>query len=136
MDDVRKSLRKHCPKGVDVYFDNVGGDILDAVLTRLSAARGLSSAARFRSTTNPRQSRGRRITFSLVINRASMKGFIVFDFADRYGEATPQMAGWLAAGNLKSREDVVRGLETFPDTFLKLFKGENHGKLVLQVADS
>jgi NADPH-dependent curcumin reductase CurA len=64
-----------------------------------------------------------------------LRGFIVFDFADRYTEAACQMAGWLVGGKLKSREDIVEGLETFPDTFLKLFKGENFGKLLLKVAD-
>jgi len=64
-----------------------------------------------------------------------MEGFIVFDYASRYQEAAVQMAGWLMAGKLKSREDIVPGLETFPDTLLKLFSGENKGKLVLKVAD-
>ncbi len=64
-----------------------------------------------------------------------IKGFIVFDFADRYPEAACQMAGWLVAGKLKSREDIVEGLQTFPETFLKLFKGENFGKLLLKVGD-
>jgi NADPH-dependent curcumin reductase len=71
---------------------------------------------------------------SLLVNRATMKGMVVFDYASRYGEAAREMAGWMAAGKLKSREDIVEGLETFPDTLLKLFKGENTGKLVLKVA--
>jgi NADPH-dependent curcumin reductase len=70
---------------------------------------------------------------SLLVNRASMKGMVVFDWAERYGEAAREMAGWMAAGTLKTREDVVEGLETFPETLLKLFKGENTGKLVLKV---
>ncbi len=61
---------------------------------------------------------------------------MVFDYADRYGEALREMAGWIAAGKLKSREDVVDGLETFPDALLKLYKGENFGKLILKVADA
>ena len=65
-----------------------------------------------------------------------MEGFVVFDYAARYAEALREMAGWLAAGKLKSREDVVAGLETFPETLLKLFKGENFGKLVIKVADA
>ena len=64
-----------------------------------------------------------------------MTGMVVFDYADRYAEAAREMAGWMAAGKLKSREDVVEGLETFPETLLKLFKGENIGKLVLKVAE-
>ena len=73
---------------------------------------------------------------SLLVNRASMTGFVCFDYADRYGEAACEMAGWMAAGKLKSREDVVNGFETFPETLLKLFKGENFGKLMLKVADA
>jgi NADPH-dependent curcumin reductase CurA len=65
-----------------------------------------------------------------------MTGMVVFDYASRYAEAAREMAGWMATGQLKSREDVVAGLETFPDTLLKLFKGENTGKLVLKVADA
>ena len=73
---------------------------------------------------------------SLLVNRAMMKGMVVFDYASRYGEAAREMAGWMATGQLKTREDVVEGLETFPETLLKLFKGENTGKLVLKVADA
>jgi NADPH-dependent curcumin reductase CurA len=71
---------------------------------------------------------------SLLVNRASMTGMLVFDYANRYPEAMREMAGWLAAGKLKTREDIVAGLETFPETLLKLFKGENFGKLVLKVS--
>jgi NADPH-dependent curcumin reductase CurA len=71
---------------------------------------------------------------SLLVERASMRGFLVFDYAERFGEAIQQMAGWLVAGELKPLEHIVEGLETFPETFLKLFTGENTGKLVLKVA--
>ena len=77
---------------------------------------------------------GPRNYLSLLVQRATMKGMLVFDYADRYAQAAREMAGWMAAGKLKSREDIVEGLETFPDTFLKLFKGENLGKLILKVA--
>ncbi len=73
---------------------------------------------------------------SLLVNRASMKGFVCFDYADRYGEAAREMAGWMAAGKLKSREDMVDGFETFPETLLKLFKGENIGKLMIKLGDA
>jgi NADPH-dependent curcumin reductase len=73
---------------------------------------------------------------ALLIDRASMKGFVVFDYADRYVEVEREMAGWIRAGRLKSKEDIAEGFETFPDALLKLFKGENIGKLVLKVADS
>ena len=133
-EDVSAALKQHCPKGVDVYFDNVGGEILDAVLAQLAMhARVVICGAI--SQYNEQKVKGPSNYLSLLVNRASMTGMIVFDYASRYGEAAREMAGWMAAGQLKTREDIVEGLETFPDTLLKLFKGENTGKLVLKVAD-
>jgi NADPH-dependent curcumin reductase CurA len=134
-EDVSTALRKHCPKGIDVYFDNVGGDILDAALAQLNRGARIPLCGAISQYNNPEKMQGPKNYLSLLINRATMKGFIVFDFADRYPEAASQMAGWLIGGKLKSREDIVEGLQTFPDTFLKLFKGENFGKLLLRVAD-
>lgn len=132
-DDVKKALRQHCPQGVDVYFDNVGGDILDAVLTQLARNARIvicGAISQYNSTTGVK---GPANYLSLLVNRASMKGMVVFDYADRYPEAMREMGRWLAAGKLKTREDIVAGIETFPETLLKLFKGENLGKLVLKV---
>jgi NADPH-dependent curcumin reductase len=133
-EDVTEALRKACPQGINIYFDNVGGDILEAALANL--ARGarvvICGAISQYNVTGPVQ--GPRNYLSLLVNRATMKGMLVFDYADRYAQAAREMAGWMAAGKLKSREDIVEGLETFPDTFLKLFKGENLGKLILKVA--
>jgi NADPH-dependent curcumin reductase CurA len=132
--DVRKALREHCPKGIDVYFDNVGGDILDAALANLARGARIvicGAISQYNATTAVK---GPSNYLSLLVNRASMTGMVVFDYADRYGDATRELAGWLAAGKLKSREEIVRGLETFPDALLKLFRGENTGKLVLAVA--
>jgi hypothetical protein len=135
-EDVRKALQKHCPKGVDVYFDNVGGDILDAVLAQIRRGARIVICGAISQYNNTTPVQGPSNYLSLLVNRASMKGMIVFDFAARYGQAAREMAGWMAEGKLKSREDIVPGLETFPDTLLKLFRGENFGKLVLQVAES
>ena len=73
---------------------------------------------------------------ALLVRRARMEGFVVFDFADRYAEAATEMAGWMREGKLVHREDVVAGIETFPETLNKLFRGENTGKLILQVAEA
>jgi NADPH-dependent curcumin reductase CurA len=135
-ENVRAALQKHCPKGVDVYFDNVGGDILDAVLTQITRGARIvicGAISQYNSTTGIK---GPANYLSLLVNRASMTGMVVFDYANRYAEAAREMAAWMAAGKLKSREDIVEGLETFPDTLLKLFKGENTGKLILKVAGS
>jgi len=135
-EDVRKALQRHCPKGIDVYFDNVGGDILDAALTQLARGARIVICGAISQYNNTTPIKGPSNYLSLLVNRASMKGMVVFDYADRYADAAREMAGWMAAGTLKSREDIVEGLETFPDALLKLFKGENIGKLVLKVADA
>ncbi len=131
-EDVKQALQKHCPTGVDVYFDNVGGDILDTVLLRLARGARIVLCGAI-SQYNSQGFKGPANYMQLLINRASMTGMVVFDYADRYDEAIRELAGWLQAGKLKSREDIVEGFETFPDTLLKLFKGENLGKLVLKV---
>jgi NADPH-dependent curcumin reductase CurA len=135
-EDVKEALRNLCPKGIDVYFDNVGGDILDAALTRITRGARIVICGAISQYNNTGPVKGPSNYLSLLVNRASMKGMVVFDYADRYAEAGREMAGWMAAGKLKSREDIVKGLETFPETLLKLFKGENTGKLVLQVAEA
>ena len=134
-EDVRAALHQHCPNGINVYFDNVGGEILDMALAQL--ARGArvvicGAISQYNSTSG---FKGPDNYMSLLVNSARMEGFVVFNYAARYGEAMREMAGWRAAGKLKSREDVVEGLETFPETLLKLFTGENFGKLVIKVAD-
>jgi len=131
--NLAKSLREFCPNGIDVYFDNVGGDILEACLAQINLHARIvicGAISQYNATTPPK---GPANYLSLLVNRAKMQGMIVFDYADRYGLAAREMAGWMAEGKLKSREDVVEGLETFPETLLKLFSGENHGKLVLKV---
>ena len=134
-EDVKAALKQHCPKGVDVYFDNVGGEILDIVLTQLAMHARIVICGAI-SQYNEAKMKGPSNYMSLLVNRAMMKGMVVFDYASRYGEAAREMAGWMATGQLKTREDVVAGLETFPETLLKLFKGENTGKLVLKVAEA
>jgi NADPH-dependent curcumin reductase len=134
-EDVRKALREHCPKGLDVYFDNVGGDILDAALANLARHARIVICGAISQYNNTTAVKGPSNYLSLLVNRASMTGMVVFDYAARYPEAAKAMAGWRAAGKLKSREDVVAGFANFPETLLKLFAGENFGKLVLQVAE-
>ncbi len=132
---VKDGLKEYCPKGVDVYFDNVGGDILDAVLTRITRGARIVICGAISQYNATEAVQGPKNYLSLLVNRARMEGMVVFDYADRYGEAVAEMAGYLKDGRMKSREDVVPGgVAAFPATLLKLFKGENFGKLVLQVA--
>lgn len=133
---VTKTLQKHCPKGIDIYFDNVGGDILDAALTQLARGARVVICGAISQYNNTTPIKGPSNYLSLLVNRASMTGFLVSDYAARFGEAAREMAAWMAAGNLISREDIVDGLETFPETLLKLFKGENFGKLILKVSEA
>jgi NADPH-dependent curcumin reductase CurA len=133
-EDVAEALRKACPQGINIYFDNVGGDILEAALANLARGARVVICGAISQYNNTGPVQGPSNYLSLLVNRATMKGMLVFDYADRYAQAAQEMAGWMAAGKLKSREDVVEGLETFPDTFLKLFTGENVGKLILKVA--
>ena len=132
-EDVIAGLKRECPKGVDVYFDNVGGDILDAVLSQLNFKARVIICGAISQYNNKEAVKGPANYLSLLVNRARMEGFIVMDYADRYVAAGQEMAGWLAKGQLKSREDIVEGLETFPETLMKLFSGENNGKLILKV---
>ena len=135
-EDVKEALKQHCPKGIDVYFDNVGGDILDAALSRLAMHARIVICGAISQYNNTEAVKGPSNYLALLVNRASMKGMVVFDYASRYADAAREMAGWMQQGKLKTREDIVDGLETFPETLLKLFKGENTGKLVLKVADA
>ncbi|HKD01169.1 MAG TPA: NADP-dependent oxidoreductase [Terriglobales bacterium] len=132
-EDVRASLHKLCPDGINVYFDNVGGTILEAALSNLARGARIVICGAVSQYNNTGPMTGPRNYMSLLVERASMKGMLVFDYADRYPQAGAQMAAWIAAGKLKSREHIVEGLASFPETLLKLFTGENVGKLMLKV---
>ena len=131
---VKDGLKAHCPKGVDIYFDNVGGEILDAVLTRINRKARIIICGAISQYNNTEPVKGPANYLSLLVNRARMEGIVVFDYTARFPGAIAELAGYLKDGRMKSREDIVAGLETFPETLLKLFRGENFGKLVLQVA--
>jgi len=133
--NVRRALREHTPDGVDVYFDNVGGEILDDVLTRLAlGARVVICGAV--SQYNETQVRGPANYLMLLVARASMTGMLVFDYADRYPQALAELAGWLKDGKLVSREHVVHGgVDAFPETLLMLFDGVNTGRPPVQAGE-
>jgi NADPH-dependent curcumin reductase CurA len=133
-EDMKKSLRKHCPEGIDVYFDNVGGAILDAALAQLKLHARIVICGAISQYCNTGPITGPTNYLSLLTKRATMKGMLVLDYVDRYAQAGVEMAAWAAAGKLKSREEIVEGLAAFPEALLKLFKSENSGKLMLKVA--
>jgi NADPH-dependent curcumin reductase CurA len=132
--NVKAQLKEHCPKGVDVYFDNVGGEILDDVLSRLARGARIIICGAISQYNNTTPVQGPKNYLSLLVNRARMQGMVVFDYADRFPLAVAELAGYLKDGRMKSKEDVVEGLQTFPEALVKLFTGENLGKLILQVA--
>jgi NADPH-dependent curcumin reductase CurA len=133
--DLDAALREHCPQGIDVYFDNVGGEILDAALAHLARNARVVICGAISQYNATEAIKGPSNYLSLLVNHASMTGFVVSDYGARLAEGAREMAGWLAAGKISSREDVAEGLENFPETLLRLFKGENTGKLVLKLAD-
>jgi NADPH-dependent curcumin reductase len=134
--DLRKALRDHAPGGVDVYFDNVGGEILDTVLACIARGARIIICGAV-SQYNEARFQGPANYMMLLVARASMTGMLVFDYADRYPEAMAELAGWYRAGQLVSREHVVRGsVRDFPETLLMLFDGANTGKMILALDET
>jgi NADPH-dependent curcumin reductase CurA len=132
---LRAGLKQHCPGGVDIYFDNVGGDMLDTLLTVIKRKARIVICGAISQYNNTSAVQGPKNYLSLLVNRARMEGIVVFDYADRYPQAIAEMAGYLKDGRMKSKEDVASGgVAAFPDALPRLFSGENFGKLVLQVA--
>ncbi len=132
-DDIKAKIKEYFPKGIDVYFDNVGGEILDAALGRLAMHARIVICGAISQYNNTTAVKGPANYLSLLVSRASMKGMVVFDYAKDYGKAAQQMGQWIKQGKLKSKEDVYEGIENFHETFLRLFSGEKMGKLVLKV---
>jgi NADPH-dependent curcumin reductase CurA len=132
--DLRKELKAHAPDGVDIYFDNVGGATLEAALNRLAhGARIVLCGAVSQYNDTPR---GPSNYMQLLVARASMTGFVIFDYAKQYPEGVAQLAKWLHSGELQSHEQIEHGgVGAFPDTLLKLFRGENTGKLILALGE-
>jgi NADPH-dependent curcumin reductase len=134
--NVKAGLKEYCPKGVDIYFDNVGGEILDDVLARLARGARIIICGAISQYNNTTPVQGPKNYLSLLVNRARMQGMVVFDYVERFPLAIAELAGYLKDGRMKSKEDVVQGLDTFPEALTRLFTGQNFGKLVLQIADA
>ena len=134
-EDVAARLHELCPDGIDVYFDNVGGEILDAALgeiaprARVVLCGGISAYNELEPPPGPRN------LMNLVLQRARMEGFIVLDYLSRFVEAIEALSGWIAEGKLAYEEDIQIGLENAPKTLLRLFEGKNLGKQLLKLAD-
>ena len=134
-DDMIQKLKDYCPKGIDVFFDNVGGDILDLALTKLRLNARVVICGAISQYNNKARIKGPSNYLSLLVNRATMQGMVVFDYKDQYGKAAKQMGQWLAEGKLKSKEDIYEGIENFRETYDRLFTGDKQGKLILKVIE-
>lgn len=134
-DDYRAALDDAAPDGVDVYFDNVGGSITDAVFSHLNVDARVAICGQIALYNEEGMPTGPRKLPQLIATRARVEGLLVRDFAPRFGQATAQLREWVEAGDLDYRETVVEGFENAPDAFLGLFEGENIGKQVVKVAE-
>jgi NADPH-dependent curcumin reductase CurA len=133
--DLAAALRDLCPDGIDVYFDNVGGPITDAVFPRLNTGARVGICGQISQYNLEEPEQGPRQLWHLIVKRATVTGFLVFDFADQFREAMAQMAGWYAAGKIKYRERVVDGLENAPTAFVEMMQGANTGKQLVRLAE-
>ena len=132
-ENLMESLANKCPKGIDVYFDNVGGEILDAALSKLRFNARVVICGAISQYNNKKDVVAPKNYLSLLVNRATMQGMVVLDYANEYQEAGLQMGMWMMEGKIKSREDIYEGFENFYETFLRLFNGNKKGKLLLKI---
>ncbi len=134
-ENIHKALKEKCPNGIDVYFDNVGGEILNAALTRLRMHARIVICGAISQYNNKKNITGPSNYLSLLVNRASMQGMVVMDYANDYKKAAQEMGMWIAQGKLRSKEAVFEGIENFQETYARLFNGNKKGKLVLKVIE-
>lgn len=135
-EDVTVAIRQHFRRGVQVYFDNVGGPVLDAALANLAIGARIVLCGAISQYNATEGVQGPKNYLSILVKRATLRGLLVFDYVERYGEAEADIARWIAEGKLKPKVDIAEGFETFPDALMRLFHGQNVGKLVLRVADA
>ena len=132
---VSRRLRELCPDGIDVYWDNVGGEILEAALANLAMHARVVICGAISQYNAEAPPGGPRNYMNLLVKRSRMEGFLVFDYAARNGEAMAELVPWVREGKIRHREDVREGLENAPAVFLDLFEGKNAGKLMVKIAD-
>ncbi|MEX0677947.1 MAG: NADP-dependent oxidoreductase [Pirellulales bacterium] len=128
-----EKLKELCPRGIDVYFDNVGGTVTDAVIPLLNVKARLAICGQISQYNLEKPETGPRWLGALIVKQARAEGFLVFQFADKYQQGIAEMAGWIRAGKLKYREDIVEGFENLPQAFIGLFSGDNTGKRLVKV---
>lgn len=132
--DLHAALKEHCPAGVDVYFENVGGKTLETVLNHMNTFGRIAVCGMISGYNQTAADPGPGNLAQIIVRRLRVQGFLVMDYLKRSGEAVAELVAWHAAGQLQYRLDVTRGLENAPAAFLKLFDGTNLGKVVVQVS--
>ncbi|MBP1932118.1 NADP-dependent oxidoreductase [Ammoniphilus resinae] len=133
--DLQEALQAACPNGIDVYFDNVGGEISDAALSLLNFQARIPVCGQISLYNQEEPDVGPRIQSQILISSAMMKGFIVGNYAERFPEGAAELARWVKEGSIKYQENIVEGFENTVQAFLGLFKGENLGKQLVKVSD-
>ncbi|GGJ81632.1 putative NADP-dependent oxidoreductase YfmJ [Lentibacillus kapialis] len=134
-DDIKADLQRACPDGVDVYFDNVGGEISDAVMTELNRNARVPVCGAISSYNKEEQDIGLRVQQILIKKSALMQGFTIGNYSDRFKEGAKQLGKWLQEGELTYRETIREGFENIPEAFLDLFRGKNIGKLLVKIGE-
>jgi len=131
--DYPAAIKELCPGGVDVYFDNVGGPVTDAVLGNLNVRARIAICGQISHANDTQPSTGPRMWRHILVARAKVQGFLVFDYAARYASALEQLAQWVRSGQIKYHEDMIEGIENMPRALIGLFRGENLGKRLVKV---
>jgi len=134
-EDIDKKLTEYCPDGINVYFDNVGGKISDAVISQLANYARVAVCGVISQYNLLEPEPGLRTHRSMLTNQATTEGFLVFQFAQKYHIAIKRMAKWIKEGRIKYKEDIVEGLENAPSAFIGLMNGKNFGKLLIKVSE-
>jgi NADPH-dependent curcumin reductase CurA len=131
--DYATGLKEHCPDGIDVYFDNVGGPISDAVFTQLNVHARVAICGQIAQYNDTQPSQGPRLLRHILVARAKVQGFLVFDYESKTGPALADLTEWVRTGKIKYHEDIIEGFENMPRALIGLFLGENIGKRVVKV---
>lgn len=134
-ENLYQGMKRTCPDGIDIYFDNVGGKILNTALTQINHGARITICGAISQYNATEAVAGPSNYMSLLVNRARMEGFLVSDFSKKFPQAAEEMGAWLASGKIKSREDIYEGIENFRETFLRLFSGQKLGKLILKIQE-
>ena len=134
--NLTRSIRKACPRGVDVFFDNVGGSTLDAALVNLRRRARVVVCGAISQYNAEGKVQGPSNYMMLLVQRARMEGFVIFDYKDRFPQAVRDLMGWIISGQIDFNEHVIEGIEQCPDALLKLFDGSNRGKMIVKFADA